>query len=100
MSGFTVDPAALEEFAGACEGASGSAAGLDPGAAMAGVPGAVPETATAEQASRLGISLTVSCQAVGDAFATLAGNARSNAAGYSGADGRVGASLSGLVGAR
>ncbi|NHC15922.1 hypothetical protein [Motilibacter deserti] len=100
MSGFTVDPAALEEFAAACEGASGQAAGLDPGAAMATVPAAVPETATAEQAARLGIALTVSCQAAGDAFAALAGNARSNAAGYLGADGGAESTLSGLVGAR
>lgn len=87
MSGFRVQAGALEEFAGTAEFAAGQVAPLDPSTPLAGVATAVPGTATAAAAADLGIKLTVSCQALADAVAELAGAARASDATYSGTDG-------------
>lgn len=87
MSGFRVQSDALEEFAGAAESAANAVAPLDPSAPLAGVASAVPGTATAAAAADLAIRLTVSCQALADAVAELAGAARASDAAYSATDG-------------
>jgi hypothetical protein len=86
VSGFSVRPGALEEFARTAEQAGGQVTPLEPSTALAGVATAVPGTLTAVAASDLAIALTVSCQALGDAVTELAGAARASETGYGGAD--------------
>lgn len=87
MSGFRVQPGALEEFAGAAESAAGQVTALDPSTPLAGVSSAIPGTATAAAAADLAIRMTVSCQALADAVAELAGAARASDAAYGDTDG-------------
>lgn len=87
MSEFELRDGVLEEFAGAADGVASRLAPLDPSVPLSEAVGAVPQTATAEAAAELGITLTVSCQALADAVTELAGSARASAAEYARADG-------------
>jgi hypothetical protein len=87
VSEFTLRDGALEEFASAADGVAGRLAPLDPSAPLTEAVGAVPQTATADAAAELAITLTVSCQALADAVTELAGSARASAAEYARADG-------------